>query len=169
MSLYDAECPNCGLVEVFTFKMVDGPIVDCNTCGTPSKKVFLKFPQIDTDCFETPGIGGSGPYFSKQLDTQFTSKKAYKAHLKANGMREISKGSSEGRAMVSRTKEAAAKVASHWGEDSGAGLQSLKNANPDAFKNAHHEQRTEAKREQVRNFTAVKESGKPKTLTHKDL
>lgn len=169
MSLYDAECPTCGLVEVFTFKMVDGPLVDCNDCGSPSKKVFLKFPQIDTDCFETPGIGGAGPMFCKQLDRSFPSRAAYKDHLKANGMREISKGSSEGRAMVSRTKEAAAKVASHWGEDSGKGLQSLKDANPHAFKNAHHEERTEIKREQVRNFAAVKESGKPKTLTHKDL
>lgn len=169
MSLYDAECPACGLVEVFTFKMVDGPLVDCNDCGSPSKKVFLQFPQIDTDCFETPGIGGAGPFYSKQLDTQFPSKKAYKAALKANGMREISKGSREGKKLVDKGRKAAAKIASAWGEDSRAGLQSLKKAQPHSYAHRHDEENFAKKAEQAKNLKATVESGGPKTLTAKDF
>lgn len=169
MALYDVECPECGPVEVFTFKMVDGPLVDCNDCGAPSKKVFLKFPQIDTDSFETPGIGGAGPMYCKQLDREFPSRAAYKAHLKANGLREISKSSKEGKAMVYRTKETAAAKAAPWGEDSREGLMSLKKQSPEAFKNMHEEKRKETKKVQKRNLQSVLDSGKPQTITSKDL
>tara|TARA_R110002167_G_scaffold18637_6_gene69618 strand:- start:3126 stop:3638 length:513 start_codon:yes stop_codon:yes gene_type:complete len=169
VSLYDAECPACGLVEVFTFKMVDGPLVDCNDCGSPSKKVFLQFPQIDTDCFETPGIGGAGPFYSKQLDTQFPSKKAYKAALKANGMREISKGSREGKKLVDKGRRAAAQVASSWGEDSRAGLASLKKAQPHSYAHRHDEENISKKAMQAKNLKDTVQSGGPKTLTAKDF
>lgn len=167
-ALYDINCPNCGPVETFCKRMVSGPTAPCDTCGAEGTKAITGC-QIDTDCFETPGIGGSGPFYSKQLSQEFSSKADYKKQLKARGMREISKSSMAGRKLRDFGRSAAARVASDWGEDSREGLQSLKKASPHKYAHMHDEQNFEAKRVQAENLKAAVESGAPKTLTAKDF
>lgn len=85
MPTYDICCPEHGVREVFTRRMVEGPL-PCDLCDRASPKVPV-VPNLAYSAFETPGPKSSGEFTSKQfLGQKFKSRKAFDDELKKRGM-----------------------------------------------------------------------------------
>jgi hypothetical protein len=124
MPSYKINC-SCGAVEGFS-KIAEREAnegrVPCDDCGELNDTV-LTMPAIKYSAFETPGPGGAGSYYNKQLDTTYRSRAHFEEQMEKEGMRIVSKDEAQGRALLDRAAEGAAESAQEQGYSDHAEFQ----------------------------------------------
>lgn len=102
MPLYDAHCPDCGVLEtVSSIKdyEANGNKLECPSCGTlvPQKPPAVK----------TVGLWDSKPLHIKQIGRTFTSQQELDRYCEANGVEAVSKHDSGWKAFKAASRESA--------------------------------------------------------------